>query len=367
VLFSANKQIIFVYGPNFIEQRISLFNPNPKDIFYYKIEELITSVTPLKGTIGLQTEPAGCSIFINDLQLAEKTPFKQEIQAGANKIRLKKERYFDFDTLLDIKPDQLNMFSLKLKPAWANLEIKVKPAQASVSLNQVLQGSGNLRFTNVENGLTPGEYTIKAEAPKHRTVERKIYLSAGQNESLGIDLEPMQGVLKVSGTPDNIEVYVNDRFAGTSPFKQNLEIGNYTIELRKRGFKEERYSIALKDGDQKEITASLRNYSRILRPIKVTQSIFGSLAIASALVGGYFVYDANITYAAYKTNTTDADALRERVSFADKMYPIFFGASALALIPTIASAKKLKRLKKEWGLAAVPMREGAGLTFTLKM
>jgi hypothetical protein len=177
----------------------------------------------------------------------------------------------------------------------------------------------------------------------------------------------MQGELKVSGSPENMEVYLNGKFAGTSPFKQNLEIGDYELELRKKGYKEERYSIALKDGDQKDINASLRNYSRIMRPIKLTKTIFGSIAIASTLVGGYFVYDANTSYAAYKTTTTDADALRERVSFADKMYPIFFGAAALSLIPTITSSKKLKRLKKEWGLAALPIREGAGLAFTLKM
>ncbi len=79
------------------------------------------------------------------------------------------------------------------------------------------------------------------------------------------------------------------------------------------------------------------------------------------------MYDANAAYAAYKKTTTDADALRERVSFADKIYPIFFGVAALSLIPAITSAKKLKRLKKEWGLTAVPMREGAGLAFTIKM
>jgi hypothetical protein len=367
VLFSANRQIIFVYAPNFIEQRISTFNPDPKDIFYYRIEETTSLISKAKGTMNLQSDPEGCSIFINDLQLVNKTPFTQEIQAGANKVTLKKERYLDLDTLLELKPNQLNNFSLKLNPAWANLEIKAKPEQASVSLNNILQGASTVRFTGVDNGLSPGDYAIKVEAPKHRTVQRNISLVAGQSETLNIDLVTMQGELKISGSPENMEVYLNGKFAGTSPFIKNLEIGSYELELKKKGFKPARYSIALKDGDQKDINASLRNYSRVMRPIKLTKSIFGTVAIASALVGTYFVYDANTAYAAYKTTTSEADALRERVAFADMMYPIFFGAAALSIIPTITSAIKLKRLKKEWGLAAVPVRSGAGLAFTLRM
>ncbi|MFN5372497.1 MAG: PEGA domain-containing protein, partial [Bacteroidia bacterium] len=174
-----------------------------KDIFYYKIEEKASLLSKLKGTMGLQSDPAGCSIFINDLQLVNKTPFTQEIQAGVNKISLKKERYLDLDTLLDVKPDQLNNFSLTLKPAWANLEIKAKPEHASVSLNNIPQGSGTVRFTGVDKGLTPGEYAVKVEAPKHRPSERKLFLTAGQNESINIALVPMQGELKVSGSPEN--------------------------------------------------------------------------------------------------------------------------------------------------------------------
>jgi hypothetical protein len=367
ILFNPSRQIIFVYAPNFIEQRIATINPNPKDVFYFKVEEKISTLSTLKGTMELQSDPVGCSISINDLQLVNKTPFTQEIQAGANKVTLKKERYLDLDTLLDIKPEQLNSFSLKLKPGWANLEVKAKPEQATISLNNLPQGTGTVRFNGIEKGLTPGEYAIKVEAPKHRPFQSNVLLVAGQSETLNFDLVPMQGELKISGSPENMEVYLNGKFAGTSPFMQNLEIGSYELELKKKGFKPERYSIALKDGEQKDIYVSLRNYSRVMRPIKLTKSIFGTVAIASALAGAYFVYDANAAYAAYKTTTSDADALRERVEYADTMYPIFFGAAALSIIPTIASAIKLKRLKKEWGLTAVPARSGAGLAFTLRM
>jgi hypothetical protein len=369
VLVKPLKQMIFVAKAGFIEAKVATINPNAKDVYYYKVEEKAADLSKLKGKLGLQSNPIGCDIFINDLQLVNKTPFTHEIQVGMNKITLKKERYLELDTLLEVKADQTNNFTLTLKPAWADLEINSNPSNASISLNKERKVFGNAIFKGSENGLPAGAYTINVEAPKYRPMEKRIFLAAGQNEKLQVDLEPMLGEIQVFSKPENVEVYLNGKYAGTSPYKQNLEIGSYDLELKKRGHKEERYSIALKDGEQKVINATLRNYSVVMRPIKIKKTLFACLSIGSALAGAYYLYDANTSYNAYKTAiaTSEADALRARVQFGDRLYPVFFGAAALSLIPTIRSAKKLKRLKKEWSLAALPVGHGAGMVFTLKM
>ena len=65
ILFKPNKQILFVYASNFVEQKIETFNPNPKDVFYYKVEQKQESEKLQPGFIKINSEPEGCKIMLN--------------------------------------------------------------------------------------------------------------------------------------------------------------------------------------------------------------------------------------------------------------------------------------------------------------
>ena len=80
--------------------------------------------------------------------------------------------------------------------------------------------------------------------------------------------------------------------------------------------------------------------------------------------GGYFLYSSISGYDAYPTATDNAETLRKQVQVADIIYPIGFAVAGAALIPTIIYHAKIRKLKKEWGLVAVPTDKGAVIGFT---
>ena len=45
VFFKPNKQMLFVYASNFVERKIETFNPNPKDVFNYRVTK--STINPL--------------------------------------------------------------------------------------------------------------------------------------------------------------------------------------------------------------------------------------------------------------------------------------------------------------------------------
>ena len=366
ILVKPLKQMILVSSGEYMEQKIATINPKPKQDFYYKVEEKLSDVLKGKGLLKIETQPTGCEISLNGLQLMNRTPFSQEIPAGANRITLRKERYVDLDTTIRIKPNENTFFDIKMKPGWAELDIKTDHKDAQISLNGQQKGFGLLNFRGIEFGLKPDRYNLSISLDKYRTYNKTLNLRAGQIENLDIQLEPITGKLGIVSNPPDADVILNGKKVGTTPYNSQLIIGDYEVEVVKAGHKEEKYSFQMRDGDYKEFKPELKNYSIALNPLKSKRKFFGYLSIASALAGGYFYYSSYTGYAAYPDATDKAEKLRKQVVLGDIMYPAMFGLAVAALVPTISYSVKIHRLKKEWGLVAVPSPYGANLGFAYK-
>jgi hypothetical protein len=360
------KQMLFVAKPGYIEEKITTLNPNPKDVFYFKVEEQFNEALLAKGLVRINSEPQGCQIFINGLQLANKTPFTQEMPAGPNRITLKRERYLDLDTLVKVTSDKENYFELKMKPAWADLSIKTNYSDALITINGQQKGFGIINYRGIDFGLKPDVYTLSISKEKYRTYNKTLNLRAGQIENLDVKLEPITGKLGIVSNPPGADVILNGKKVGITPYNSQLIIGDYEVEVVKSGHKEEKYSFQMRDGDYKEYKPELKNYSIALNPLKNKRKFFGYFSIASALAGGYFYYSSVTAYAAYPEATDKAEKLRKQVILGDIMYPTMIGVAVAALIPTISYSVKIRRLKKEWGLVAAPSSNGANLGIAYK-
>jgi hypothetical protein len=366
ILVKPLKQMILVSSGEYMEQKIATINPKPKQDFYYKVEEKLSDVLKGKGFLKIETQPIGCEIFLNGLQLMNRTPFSQEIPAGANRIMLRKDRYVDLDTMIRIKPNENTYFDIKMKPGWAELYVKTNFNDALISLNGQQKGNGMVDYRGIDFGLKPDIYTLSISKEKYRTYNKTLNLRAGQIENLDIQLEPITGKLGIVSNPPNADVILNGKKVGTTPYNSQLIIGNYEVEVVKAGHKEEKFSFQMRDGDYKEYKPELKNYSIALNPLKNKRKFFGYFSIASALAGGYFYYSSVTAYAAYPEATDKAEKLRKQVILGDIMYPTMIGVAVAALIPTISYSVKIRRLKKEWGLVAAPSSNGANLGIAYK-
>ena len=366
ILVKPLKQMILVSSSDFMEQKIATINPKPKEDFYYKVEEKLSDVLKGKGLLKIVSQPSDCEIFLNGLQLVSRTPFSQEIPAGANRIMLRKDRYVDLDTMIRIKPNENTYFDIKMKPGWAELDIKTDHTDAQISLNGQQKGFGMVNYRGIDFGLKPDKYNLSISKDKYRTYSKMLNLRAGQIENLDIKLEPITGKLGIVSNPPEADVILNGQKVGTTPFNSQLIIGEYQVKVVKAGHKEEEFSFTMRDGDYKENKFELKNYSIALNPLKNKRRFFGYLSMASALAGGYFYYSSYTGYIAYPDATDKAEKLRKQVVLGDIMYPAMFGLAVAALVPTISYSIKIHRLKKEWGLVLAPSPNGANLGFAYK-
>jgi hypothetical protein len=102
-----------------------------------------------------------------------------------------------------------------------------------------------------------------------------------------------------------------------------------------------------------------------LRKYKTGKTISLTLALASAGTGILTYLQANKLYDEYKTATSDAAYLRDKVELNDKIYPIAFAVAGASTVSFIIYSAKHGKTKKELTFQPVPLQNGGGLAVSL--
>lgn len=360
ILVNPIKQILSVTELSFIGSDISSISPRPKEIFYFSVEEKVIATAMGKMQLKFNSDPSDVLISINDLETNYRTPFDREVNSGMTKISLKKDKYVDFDTTINLIPDRAMDFDIKLVPQWIDLSISVVPSTARILLENKIIGTGTAEFKGIERGLNPGLYDLKVDLLNHRPFSQKLDLKSGQVENLKIELQPILGRVKVMADTENAEVILNGNQVGMTPFNQEIIIGDYTMVLRKQGFKEENRTFKLAEGATQEVNVEMLNYAKVLNPLKTKALISYMVGLAGVGSGLYHMQSATQNYKAYQESTTvaEATALRDKVESSDQLSPIGFAVGGVGLIGGIIFSSKIKKYKRKWDLVAVPTQSG---------
>ncbi|TVR38393.1 MAG: PEGA domain-containing protein [Cryomorphaceae bacterium] len=363
VFCSPVKQMVFVAKPGFMERRVTTINPQPKDVFYYKVEEVLTT-SDERGTLSITSNPPQIRIILNDLELAERTPFSQRLPTGTHRVVLQKERYIELDTALQIHKDQERFLHVNLKPIWANLSVRAMPENSEIVLNQQVKGQGDYQATGPEDGLDPGIYQLKVQLEKHYPFETQLTLASGMDSVLNIHLKPITGWLQIDSEPSGATIRIDGQQVGNTPYREQRLIGKYHIELQKGGHLETEKSIVVNENAESKENFRLKNYRKALNPPKIAKWGLLTVGLAGVGTGGYYLYSGINDYNKYQNATTEAAALREQVLTARTIYPIAFAAGGAALIGSLLFNNKLQKQKREWGLTAIPVEGGAAIGYT---
>jgi hypothetical protein len=122
-----------------------------------------------------------------------------------------------------------------------SLALDTSPQGARVFLDDEALGT-----TPLERKIDPGAHRIKIEKEGYITKSETITINS--NFKVTYELEPipqLYGAFQVSSLPEGAEVYIAGEKRGTTPLKQEMEPGQYQIELRLPGFQALRDEITI--------------------------------------------------------------------------------------------------------------------------
>ena len=345
IFVSPIKQILSVMSFNFIASDIATISPSPKETFYFSVEEKFTEASLGKTQLKISTTPPDFGLEINDLETNYKTPFSREVNSGLTKITLKKDKYFPFDTLLNLIPNKAMDLTFTMKPLWGDVSVTAKPETAQIFLDDKLVGSGKASFAGAETGLLPARYTVRIEQLNHYTYTETLNLKSGDDEKIEVELKPMVGRVKINSGTESAQVILNGAAMGTTPFDKDLLIGDYNLLLKKEGFRDEVKQFKLNENTTEEFKFEMIDYQKVLKPLK-TKAVFAYLIGIAGVGTGIISLDSR-------------EVANRKVSFATQLAPISFGLGGIGLISGIVYSSKIKKYKRDWNIVALPTQSGA--------
>jgi len=201
-------------------------------------------LSPGWADVTFATLPVGATIFIDDEAVAQ-TPATVGIMAGMHDVTLQKEGFKPWRRSLTTVAGSTNeLTNIRLDEADGLLIMTTRPPGAAVSIDGRYRGK-----TPIDVDLAPGaSYAVIVTKPGFASVSRTIRVGSRQSQSLHLDLEARTGVVQISSTPGDAELFVDGRSVGRTGQSLTLPAREHQIEIRKTGFAPYKTKIMPKPG-----------------------------------------------------------------------------------------------------------------------
>jgi len=192
-----------------------------------------------KAFLTISTDPGNAEIVINDESIGF-TPIEDFIlkNEGEYNLQIKLKGFAVYDTLFTLEFGDTQKFDIKLiQTGTEKLTITTNPAGAMIYLDSI-----NIGTSPIENfSLNPGNIQLRIEKIGFLTLDTLINIEKDVANSLSLVLNKKTigetGGIKITSNPSAASVWINKEFVGSSPYENSeLEVGNYRILIRKKGF-----------------------------------------------------------------------------------------------------------------------------------
>ncbi|MCC5917868.1 MAG: SUMF1/EgtB/PvdO family nonheme iron enzyme, partial [Cryomorphaceae bacterium] len=250
ILINPQRQILFVAAPGYIEQRVALVNPSPKEVFYFEIEERSGQD---EISVFFNIKPEDAQLFVDNVPTEiNKTV---SVPLGMINIRLEREGYRPIAKTLITSTEKVNFeFSMQT----------VEPEIVHIIANEP---GARVNFDGMEKGVTdqsnrlslffyPGEYTVEVQKSGFLTNPQTIVIEEGKNNTFRFQLEKHTGLLILNISPENAEVYINKSFVGADREIERPP-GRYRVDIELQDHEPYSETFDLERGERKIIRTKL--------------------------------------------------------------------------------------------------------------
>ncbi|PYP91881.1 MAG: hypothetical protein DMG65_06160 [Candidatus Angelobacter sp. Gp1-AA117] len=171
-----------------------------------------------------------------------------------------------------------------VEPSPKKEQEKPRAKKTPASPNKIYSNQGELRFVSQPDGakvevdhwteptwvtpfkasnLAAGKHTVSFSKPGYMEVSRTIDVASGKSLQIDAQLKLAVAMVTVTSTPPGANILIDGKDTGkTTPAELQLEKGEHTLLIRKRGYKEETFKETMAEGQ-------LLSFSPVLPPLQV--------------------------------------------------------------------------------------------------
>lgn len=223
------------------------------EILRNKTTVLEAELEPNFGDVYIESNPRGATIIIDGVNMGETPATIRGLRSGEHIVELEMENYNTLRRTFIVEDEKTTDLSLDLFAGFGTIGIVVIPRDADIYIN------GEHKTNGFYTGrLTAGTHEIEIKMQGYSTVKELINIDQGGEKRLQYEIEPILGSISVMIEPLESSVYVNGEFKGLSPLVINdLNIGEYEIEVRKQGYTSIRKTVEVKENQTSAVSETL--------------------------------------------------------------------------------------------------------------
>lgn len=219
-------------------------------------QDFLIELTRLPGHLSISSSPeVNASVWLNDQSYGTTPTTIDRLEPGPYRVRLTPERYFDFETEIEIEGmDREQSLTAELVPAWAEVRLESTPPGADIFVDDILVGN-----TPYTAELLQGEHELRIKLAGHKLWRKSLRVKANEPQQLtGIELQPADALVQIVTVPDGANITINGEYMGLSPLEAALSPGQTAVvNAFKPGYKQASRSLNPASGDNTSLRLSL--------------------------------------------------------------------------------------------------------------
>ncbi len=201
---------------------------------------------------------------------------KIELMSGHYKVLLEKPLHQPYERSIEIQDSVVCKVEPRFVVNYRELEFKVYN-EAEIWIDDVRVATGSWK-----GKLEYGPHRIECKKESHRTTEMVINVDPQTLGPIVLESpEPIYGTLIVSSTPVGAEIFVDDKFLGSTPGAFRVLIGERKVAIKRTGYNTENKTLTVTESETSRIDVKLND----IIPITISSTPRATLYIDGERVG----------------------------------------------------------------------------------
>jgi hypothetical protein len=311
------------------------------------------------GSLEITSDPIGATVYIDGREVGT-TPYKNPQQpSGRYNLRLAKDLYSEVRDQITVSDGKKTEKFLALSKNYGTLKVT---AQGS----EIFLDGRKMGSNSYSANLNPGQYTLRATKDKHEDAEKDVFIALGQTESVTLTPRARMGAVSIVSNPFDArgaQIFINGISQNkTTPAVIPLLIGTYNVKLAKPNYLESTQEVVISEGKEHELVFNMKTYKGSLQEkatkYKRAKALYGTATLAAAGTGTYFLLTANKLHEDYKTATTNATEIYDKMERYDLYAYISYGVAVPLGVFTVIKHIQQRRTERKVLIAILPINDG---------
>lgn len=181
------------------------------------------------------------------------------VEEGEHLIKVELQSYDPQTREISIKPgedDNLSFLLNASEPTCKELIFRVEDDSSEIWIDNNLMGKGEVKCT-----LAYGVHNVECRKEYYKSTIVSIFVDKTSNDTIILKSPSciLNNTIKITSNQDRAFVFIDGKFAGMTPYQNEIRMGTHLVELKKFGYNDAHTTVLVSEGAPTSVNLTLNS------------------------------------------------------------------------------------------------------------